>query len=70
MPVIPRSTERFHVPPVCTAYWTPEDWARQMFVTWEPMEQDFMGDRWVAVGRNDKGEIVYQNRRDFDAVQG
>lgn len=56
-----KATRVYPVPPVCTAYWTPADWARVASVRVEPLVIDYCGDPWVATGaRNDRGQLLYE----------
>lgn len=70
MPVIPRPIEYINVPPVCTVYWSADDWKMVTHTTIEPLEIEFFGRRWVAVGRNDKGELIYMQRDTFATKEG
>ena len=64
-----RVTKCYPVPPVCHAFWTEEDWEKTAFYVTEPSEMtgSFMG-RWVAVGRNKKGEILYAKENPDEQV--
>ena len=59
-----RVTKCYPVPPVCTGYWTEDDWEKTAFTVTEPevIDDSFMG-RWVAVGRNKEGEILYSKKK-------
>jgi hypothetical protein len=61
-PIEPRKM-RFPVPPVSTAFWEPADWDRWVatYGELEPLVLRFRNTgEWHAVGRNDKGELVYR----------
>lgn len=61
-PVYPlRRTKCYPVPPVCHAAWTAEDWERTAYYVTEKdvLEYPNMG-RWVAVGRDHDGNLLYQ----------
>lgn len=60
-PVYPlRRTKCYPVPPVCTAFWTPEDWERTAYYVTEQdvLDTPNMG-RWIAIGRDADGTLVY-----------
>jgi hypothetical protein len=61
-PVYPlRRTKCYPVPPVCTALWTADDWERTAYYVTEKdvLEYPNMG-RWVAIGRDRDGNLLYQ----------
>lgn len=60
VPLYPlRSTVVYPVPPVCTAYWTEEDWSKIARTVTEPEIIEALGKTWRAVGRNSAGVILY-----------
>jgi hypothetical protein len=56
-----RVTTHYPIPPVCSAHWTPDDWARTAHRTCEPLVVDLCGAPWVATGeRNAHGALLYR----------
>jgi hypothetical protein len=58
--VLVRKSIVYPVPPVCSAYWTAEDWAKQARTVVEPLAIDTIGYHWTATGeRNTAGKLLY-----------
>ena len=48
------------VPPVCTAHWSPEDWAKVTRLVIEPLAIEALGETWRATGeRDERGALLY-----------
>ena len=50
----------YPVPPVCTLYWSSEDWEKTAVLVVEDEYINALGYKWKADGRNEKGETVYK----------
>jgi hypothetical protein len=58
--VFVRKTVSYPVPPVCSAFWTAEDWAKTARTTTEPLVLDALGFVWTATGERDaSGKLLY-----------
>lgn len=55
-----RTTKCYPVPPVCTVYWTDDDWERTAFYITEPEFVQWFDHTWKAVDRDERGHVLYQ----------
>ena len=55
-----RTTKYYPVPPVCSGFWTEEDWNRTAFYVTEPEFFELFGHTWKAASRNEREELLYQ----------
>lgn len=57
-----KTTTHYPVPPVCSAFWTPEDWTKTQIRTIEPLVIWTCGHLWAAIGeRNADGAMLYRS---------
>ncbi len=56
-----RSTTVYPVPPVCSVFWTPDDWQRTSSRVTEPLTLVSLGYLWGATGERDAhGRLLYR----------
>lgn len=55
-----RTTTVYPVPPVCSAFWTVDDWRRTAQTVVEPLVLHALGEVWVATGERVDGRLLYR----------